>query len=84
MESTKVGSGYLATNDRKEKANQADYTGKLEVNGTDYRIAGWVRKGADGKNYVSLKASTLPPEELVVAPELQPAPTNDFAPNRND
>ena len=63
------GGGFLLVNDRKNQINQPDYTGKVEVNGTDYRIAGWVKKGNDGRTMVTLKVSDAEP---VVVAELQP------------
>jgi len=39
----------LNKNDRKEKETHPDYKGKLNVNGVDYWIDGWIKEGANGK-----------------------------------
>lgn len=48
-------SGVFFKNEKKsEKA--PDYKGKLNVNGKEFEIAGWVREGKNGK-FISLKVS---------------------------
>lgn len=48
-------SGVFFKNEKKsEKA--PDYKGKLNVNGKDFEIAGWIREGKSGK-FISLKVS---------------------------
>ena len=49
-------SGILFKNDRKTQTNQPDYTGDCKVNGTVYRLAAWVKQGAQGK-FLSLAIS---------------------------
>lgn len=50
-------SGILFKNDRKMENEKApDYTGKMEVNGQEYRLAAWVKQGQKGK-FMSLKLS---------------------------
>lgn len=49
-------SGVLFKNDRKEHDNQPDYTGKINVDGTEKRLAAWIKSGQNGK-YMSLKVS---------------------------
>lgn len=39
----------LNKNDRKEKDTHPDYKGKLNVDGVDYWIDGWIKEGANGK-----------------------------------
>ena len=39
----------LNKNDRKEKETHPDYKGKLNVDGVDYWIDGWIKEGANGK-----------------------------------
>lgn len=51
-------SGLLFPNDRKEKENQPDFTGKLDVNGKEYRLSGWKKKGKQsGKPFISVSIS---------------------------
>lgn len=53
-EVTNAGALFRQTEKRSEKA--PDYTGKLNVDGTEYRLAGWLRDGRNGK-FLSLKVS---------------------------
>lgn len=57
--------GVLFKNDRKETDRQPDYTGKLDVDGTEKRLAGWIRQSKTGKTFLSISVSDpLPPQEL--------------------
>jgi hypothetical protein len=39
----------LFKNDRKEKDTQPDYTGTLNVDGTEYYLDAWLKEGRKGK-----------------------------------
>tara|TARA_B100000214_G_C23913640_1_gene602584 strand:- start:263 stop:505 length:243 start_codon:yes stop_codon:yes gene_type:complete len=54
--------GSLFKNEKKEKENQPDYTGKINVNGTLYNIAGWINQKND-KKYFGLEVSIPKPKE---------------------
>ena len=54
-------SGILFRETDKKTDKSPDYTGKLTMGGTEYRLAGWVREGQRGK-FLSLKVS-LPGDE---------------------
>lgn len=44
----------LFVNNNKQKENQPDYTGRLTINGQNYRIAGWKRvKQETGLQYLA-------------------------------
>ena len=45
----KDGSGNLFRNDKGDNEKRPDYRGELKLCGDTYTIAGWVRKGKDGK-----------------------------------
>lgn len=48
--------GVLFKNDKKGNEKAPDYTGKMNVNGKEMRLAAWVREGAKGK-FMSLSMS---------------------------
>jgi hypothetical protein len=58
----------LNKNDRKEKETHPDYKGKLNVDGVDYWIDGWIKEGANGK-FIS---GSLKPVEQRGQPGPQP------------
>ena len=49
-------SGILFKNDKKGNEKAPDYKGKVNVNGKDLEIAGWIREGKSGQ-FLSLKVS---------------------------
>ena len=53
--------GTLAKNEKKIEATHADYNGQLNVDGTDYWINGWIKKGNEGKNFLSLSVKPKAP-----------------------
>ena len=51
-------SGILFKNDKRGNEKAPDYSGKINVAGTEYRLAAWINTGEKGK-YMSLKVSEL-------------------------
>ena len=51
---TKDNTGSLFANDRKERENQPDRTGKCRVGGVDYWFSGWLKQDRNGKQYLSV------------------------------
>lgn len=47
--------GALFLNDKGDNPKRPDYTGKLNVEGVDYKVSGWINKSKNGKEYLSLK-----------------------------
>ena len=71
--------GVLFKNDRKEKENQPDYTGKITRGGKEKRLAAWLKDGQRGK-FMSLQVSDFQ-EQAQSAPQAQPQPVlnDDFS-----
>lgn len=61
--------GIFFKNNFKEKDSQPDYKGKLNVEGKDFDLAGWIRDGAKGK-FISLSISE--PYNKESAPQADP------------
>jgi len=47
-------SGALFKNNRKTEEKHADYSGTLNVNGTDHWISAWLRTDKNGNKFMSL------------------------------
>lgn len=60
MEYDNTNAGILFKNDKRGNDKAPDYSGKINVNGTDMRLAAWVKEGKNGK-FMSLKVSELNP-----------------------
>lgn len=56
-------SGVLFVNDKEGNDARPDFTGKVQIEGVEYRLAAWKKTGNNsGKTFLSLKAS-LPQQE---------------------
>jgi hypothetical protein len=81
-----VNSGGLFINDRKEKENHPDYTGKIVVDQAGlYYIKGWKRSTKNGQPMLSIAADFAPEDKQpdlrgINAPKEPSQPTNDEAP----
>jgi hypothetical protein len=58
--------GTLGKNKKKDKSDPShekkpDYSGKINIEGKDYWLSGWLREGQDGEKFFSL--SVQPQEE---------------------
>lgn len=58
MEFDNTNSGVLFKNQQKDTDKHPDYTGKINVNGKEFRLAAWIKEGKAGK-FMSLKVSEL-------------------------
>ena len=66
--------GALFRNRDKKSDNSPDYTGKCEIEGSNYRIAAWIKTSNGGDKYMSLSFSI--PRESANNSESQRADTN--------
>ena len=48
--------------DKKEGDNRPDYTGKINMDGTEKRLAAWIKQGQNGK-YMSLNVTDYQQQE---------------------
>lgn len=63
MEYDNTNKGVLfRDNEKGEGTKKPDYTGKLNVNGKDYRLAGWLRESKTGGKFLSLAISEPKPK----------------------
>jgi uncharacterized protein (DUF736 family) len=62
--------GALFTNDQKGNEKAPNYKGKLNVNGKEYEIAGWVRQGKSG-SFLSLTLSEPFQKSMLIDPPKQ-------------
>lgn len=53
--------GAIFRNDQKAKETERDYSGTLNVNGTDYWVSGWLNTSAKGTRYLSLSIKPKEP-----------------------
>jgi uncharacterized protein (DUF736 family) len=53
--SPKLNSGNLHPNKYKEKENQPDYRGKINISGKVMDISGWLNKNKNGEKYMSVQ-----------------------------
>ena len=54
---SKENTGALFKNDRKKSTKHPDYTGKVNVGGQDFRLAGWIKQAQSGKSFMSLSVT---------------------------
>ena len=51
----KTNTGTLGKNDKGDNEKRPDYKGKIDIEGTNYWLSAWLRKGPEG-TFMSLKA----------------------------
>lgn len=63
--------GALFRNDKDGNEKRPDYTGTINVNGEEFRLAAWIREAKSGKKYMSLRVSEQQ-ERQATAPQAAP------------
>ena len=66
--------GAAFVNKRKEKETQPDLTGKINVNGVDYRLSIWKQESPKVGKYLSMAVSESEEKVLVDAVAKEEAP----------
>jgi len=82
MATTKDNSGALFKNQRKDEgnANAPDYVGDVLIDGTRYRLAGWVKESTRGKFLsLSVKPDDQPPAGTKSAAKKQMADADEIS-----
>jgi hypothetical protein len=74
-------SGLLAKNDRKEKDSHPDYRGKINVEGKDYWLSGWLKVGSEGSKLAGQKFFSL---AVTPIEDEKPKPRATATPSRQD
>lgn len=71
--------GVLFKNDQKEEENHPDYTGKVNVKGTDFWLSAWIKTSKKGQKFMSLSVKQMeqPAQESSKKPARQAAEMDD-------
>jgi len=73
-------SGILFKNDKGDNEKRPDYTGKLDVNGKEFKLSAWIKVGKNGgKQFLSLKVQPAN-ESRPIIPALQAIEEEDDIP----
>ena len=78
MKQQKDMSGILFKNDRKEKDSHPDYKGSITVDGEEYWLSAWIKRGERG-TFMSL---AVKPKEA--RPPVKKPPVSDMADMADD
>ena len=74
----------LFKNDRKRDDKDADYTGSVNIDGTEYWLNGWVKEGQKGKFF----SGTIRPKQQAAQrqspPQKRPDPISTGRPRNDD
>jgi len=51
--------GVLFKNDKKTTEKHPDYQGNINVNGTEYKLAAWIKTSKKGDKFMSISVSSM-------------------------
>ena len=79
MEYDNTNTGVLFRNETANEENKQPYmTGKLNVEGKDLQIAGWMQESKSGKKFLSLKVQEPKPQEVKATNNSTTSTTDDI------
>ena len=79
MEYDNTNTGVLFRNETANAENKQPYmTGKLNVEGKELQIAGWMRESKGGKKFLSLKVQEPQPKEVKAVNNSSTSTTDDI------
>ena len=79
MEYDNTNTGVLFRNETANEENKQPYmTGKLNVEGKDLQIAGWMQESKNGKKFLSLKVQEPQPQEVKAVNNSTTSTTDDI------
>ena len=79
MEYDNTNTGVLFRNETANEENKQPYmTGKLNVEGKELQIAGWMRESKGGKKFLSLKVQEPQPKEVKAVNNSSTSTTDDI------
>jgi len=70
MDYDNTNSGVLFKDDKSTHPKAPEYTGNINIDGKELRLAAWVRTGKSGKKFFSLKVSEPFAQEVNQAEEV--------------
>jgi hypothetical protein len=75
----KEGQGSLFKNDKGDNPKRPDYRGELNIEGTVYELAAWIKEGKKGK-FMSMTAKPALGKQAPPAKAAKPAQVSDDVP----
>jgi uncharacterized protein (DUF736 family) len=72
--------GSLFKNGKKETDKHPDYTGKINVGGTDFYLSSWIKESKAGEKYMSLSVKAIEQKDVSAAKAKPVADLDDDVP----